>query len=220
MLPASAYLEMALAAAAEVFGAQSFALKDVEFRRALFLPESGTQTIQVILSPGADGAASFHIYSRRGRASQINRGRCMRPGKVCPQQDSGTSPVLGRETLAEIQARCSEKISGQDYYRRLRESGIDYGPFFQSIAQLWRNNGDVLGEVRVPDGPDAEFNAYQIHPAILDAWLQSFGAAVAAEATENGKQGIFMPTRIDQFRVHGRPGLHLWSRHPCARAGR
>jgi myxalamid-type polyketide synthase MxaD len=209
VLPASAYLEMALAAAVEVFGEQSFALKDVEFDKALFLPESGTYTIQVIISPGLDGAASFHIYSRLGE--QTKSWTLHATGKVSPQQDSETSPVLGRETLAEFQARCSEKLSGQDYYLRLRESGIYYGPFFQSIEQLWRNNGDVLGEVRVTDGPDAEFSGYPLHPAILDASFQSMGVAVAANATENGKQGIFMPTRIDQFRVCGRPGLHLWT---------
>jgi acyl transferase domain-containing protein/acyl carrier protein len=123
----------------------------------------------------------------------------------------GTPPVLGRETLAEFRTRCSEQVSGQDYYLRLRENGIDYGPFFQSIAQLWRNNGDVLGEIKVPDASNAEFSAYRIHPAILDAGLQIMGAAVAAEATQNGNQGIFMPTRIDQIRVCGRPGQHLWS---------
>src|SRR6185369_11808492 len=58
VLSASAYMEMALAAAAEVFGAQSIALKDVEFRKALFLPEGGTRTTQVVLSRGADGTAS------------------------------------------------------------------------------------------------------------------------------------------------------------------
>jgi myxalamid-type polyketide synthase MxaE and MxaD len=210
VLPASAYLEMALAAAVEVFGEQSIALKDVEFDRALFFSESGTHTIQVILSPGVDGAASFHIYSRPGE--QASKSWTLHAtGKACPQQDSSTSSVLGRETLAEIQTRCSEKVSGQDYYLRLRESGIQYGPFFQSIAQLWRHNGDVLAEVRVPDPPDAEFNAYQLHPAILDACFQIPGAALAAEATGNGNHGIFMPTRIDQFRVCGRPGLHLWS---------
>ena len=47
---------------------------------------------------------------------------------------------------------------------RLRESGIHYGPFFQSIAQLWRYDGEMLGEVQMPDGPEAEFNAYQIPP--------------------------------------------------------
>ena len=213
VLPASAYVEMALAAAVEVFGAQSIALKDIEFRKALFFPEGGTHTIQVILSPGADGSASFHIYSRPGGVVHSGTSWMLHvTGKVCLQPDNSiTTTDAGPETLTEMRTRCAEKISGQDYYRRLRESGIHYGPFFQSIAQLWRNNGDVLGEVQVPDGPEAEFNGFQIHPAILDAGLQVLGAAVAAEATENGRQGIYLPTRIDQFRVHGRPGRRLWS---------
>jgi myxalamid-type polyketide synthase MxaD len=213
MLPASTYVEMALAAAVEIFGAQSIALKDIEFRKALFLPESETRTIQVILSQGADGAASFHIYSRPGGVVPSGKSWTLHAtGKVCLRQDDSLiAPDAGQETLTEMRTRCAEKTSGQDYYRRLRESGIHYGPFFQSIAQLWRNNGDVLGEVQVPDGPEAEFTGFQIHPAILDAGLQVLGAAVAAEATENGRHGIYLPTRIDQFQVHGRPGRHLWS---------
>jgi acyl transferase domain-containing protein/acyl carrier protein len=207
VLPASAYVEMALAAAVEVFGAQSIALKDIEFRKALFLPEGGSLTIQVILSPGADGAASFHIHSCSGKAWTLHA-----TGKIClAQDDSILLPEAGQETLTEMRTRCAEKISGQDYYRKLGESGIHYGPFFQSIAQLWRNNGDVLGEVHVPEGSEVEVHGSQIHPAILDAGLQVFGAAVAAEATENGRQGIHLPTRIDRFRVHGCPGRHLWS---------
>lgn len=213
VLPASAYLEMALAAAVEVFGAQSVALKDIEFRKALFLPEGGTHTIQTVLSQGADGAASFHIYSCPGGVVHSGKSWMLNAtGKVCLQKDNSIIPEdAGQETLTEMRTRCAEKISGQDCYRRFRESGIHYGPFFQGITQLWRNNGDVLGEVQVPDGPEAQFNGFQIHPTILDAGLQVLGAAVAAEATESGRQGIYLPTRIDQFRVHGRPDRHLWS---------
>ncbi|MGB9513234.1 MAG: beta-ketoacyl synthase N-terminal-like domain-containing protein, partial [Candidatus Acidiferrum sp.] len=213
VLPASAYVEMALAAAVEVFGGQSVALRDIEFRKALFLPEGGAHTIQVILSQAVEGAASFGIYSCSGGVGCSDKSWTLHAvGKVCPEQDDGIiNADAGQETLPQLRTRCAEKISGQDYYRRLRESGIYYGPFFQSIAQLCRNNGDVLGEVQVPDGADTEFNGIQAHPAILDAGLQVFGAAVAAEATGKGKQGIYLPTRIDQFRIHGRPGRHLWS---------
>ena len=212
VLPASAYVEMALAAAVEVFGTQSVALKDIEFLKALFLPESGSHTIQVILSQGADGRASFYIYSCPGGVVHTGKSWMLHAtGKICLQQDGIITPDAGQETLAEMQTRCTENISGQDYYRRLHESGIHYGPFFQSISQLWRNNGDVLGDVQVTEGPEAEFNGSQIHPAILDAGLQVIGAVVAAEAAENGRQGVYLPTRIDQFRVHSRPGRHLWS---------
>jgi NAD(P)-dependent dehydrogenase (short-subunit alcohol dehydrogenase family)/acyl carrier protein len=203
---------MALAAAVEAFGAQSFALKDIEFHRALFLPEGGTPTLQVILSPSANGEASFHIYSCAGGVEQSSKSWTRHAiGKVCPQPDSRIAPFVGSEVLAEIQAQCLERVSGQDYYERLRESGIHYGPFFQSIAQLWRHNGDVLSEVQAADRPEAEFAAYQLHPAILDTCLQTLGAGVAAEARENGRQGIYLPTHIEQIQIHGRPGLHLWS---------
>src|SRR5208282_1569848 len=133
LLPASLYLEMALAAAREVFAEQSFALKDIEFHRALFLPETGTRTSQVILAPGADAAVYVHIYSRPTGAAQSSGSWTLHASaKVCPQQDSGVSPALEHEMLAEIQARCSEKVSGQEYYSKLSESGIQYGAFFQS----------------------------------------------------------------------------------------
>ena len=213
VLPASVYVEMALAVAAEVFGAQPVTLKDIEFRKALFLPEDGSRTIQVILSQGADGAAAFHIYSCAGGGAPSDKSWMLHAtGKICLQEGDSIVPNAGQEALDEMRARSAENVSGEDYYRRLRESGIHYGPFFQSIARLWRNNGDVLAEVLVSDGSEADFNGLRIHPAILDAGFQVFGAAVAAEATESDRQVIRLPTRIDQLRVHGRPDPHLWTR--------
>ena len=210
VLPASAYVEMALAAAVEAFGAQSVALKDIEFRKALFLPEGETRTASGDPLSGRGWSGSFSHLQLPGGRGQSGKSWMLHATARSVCRRRRRLPGSGQETLAEIRTRCAEKISGQDYYSRLRESGIHYGPFFQSIAQLWRNNGEVLGEVRVPDGPEADFNAYQFHPAILDACLQVFGAAVAVEATETGEQEIYLPTRIDQFRVHGRPGPHLW----------
>ena len=214
VLPASAYLEMALAAAGEVYGAQSVILRDVEFRKALFLTEGATHTIQMVLSQAAGGAACFHIYSRAGGVTNPSKSWTLHvTGKVCLQQDNGIiSPSATHETLADMQARCTETISGEEYYRRLRESGVDYGPFFQSIVRLWRNGGEVLGEVRAPDGSEADPTVFQAHLAILDAGFQVFGAAVAGEATEHNGQGVHLPTRVDEIRVHVRADRPLWTR--------
>ena len=226
VLPASAYVEMALAAAAEAFRAEplepaesftspglakAFTIKDFEFRRALFLPDGEARHLQLILSPESDGAASIQIYSRAAAMDEAGKSWTLHAtGRVCPQPDGSVLPTR-QETLAEIQARCPETISGSEYYAKLAESGVYYGPILKSITQLWRKGGDVLGELQLPEGPDTEFSKYQIHPASLDACLQAAGAALATEAVANGKQGIFMPTRIDEINVHSRPGSHLWS---------
>ena len=212
VLPAALYVEMALAAAAEAFPSNSYALNDMEFRKALFIPDGGSRTLQVILSPGADAAASVHIYSCPRDAEQANRSWTLHAtAKICPRPDPVISQLVEQEAPAQFQARSSEQISGQDYYLRLRESGVDYGPSFQSISRLWRCGGEMLGEVKAPEGSHREFDACQLHPALLDACFQTLGAGVAAQATGNDEQRSYMPTHIDEIRVHGAPGLHLWS---------
>lgn len=213
VLPAAFYVEMAWVAATEAFPSQFFVLKGIEFRRALFLSDGETRTIQVCLAPGADGTAFVHIYSCPRGVEQPNRSWTLHAtGKVCPQEHSSISAVIEREALAEVQARCSEEISGGDYYLRLRERGIDYGPAFRSIRQLQRGNGEILGEViGLPDGPHGEFNDDQFRPVIVDACFQTLGAGMAAGAIEDGKQGIWMPTHMDEIRIHAGPGRYLWS---------
>jgi acyl transferase domain-containing protein/acyl carrier protein len=207
VLPASAYIEMALAAAAETFVAQEVALEDVEFHRAMFIPDGDARALQLILSPAPDGAASFQIYSHA--AGVVHSGKSWTlhaSGRIVPQSQGDSVFSVCDETISQIQARCTEVVSGTDYYARLSESGIYYGPFFQRITQLFRHDGDVLAEMRVSDAAETELDACVIHPACLDACLQAAGAAVAAEAS-----GIFMPTHIDEVRVRGGAGPRLWS---------
>ena len=103
MLPASAYVEMAFAAAVEVFGTQPVELTDIEFRKALFLPDGGTATIQVVLSQATDRIATFHIYSSAtGGAASGKSWMLHATGKVGLQQDDGKiSWDAGHDTIAE-----------------------------------------------------------------------------------------------------------------------
>jgi acyl transferase domain-containing protein len=238
LLPASAFVEMALAAATVAFDSRSLVLRDIDFHAALFFPEAGPRavhTVQVILAPGADGEASFDIYSRPAGVAQSSKSWTRHAsGKVCPQQNNGVVPIvvpiIVRDVLApiqEIQSRCSERLSGPDYYAKLEASGIHYGPAFQSVRELWRDNGrvlspastrirspvtgEVLGEVQVPGALNAGFEVYRLHPAIVDACLQTLGAALATESAEAAPSELYMPTHIDELRMHGQPAAHLWS---------
>ena len=212
-LPASVYVEMASAAAREALGAQSIALTDVEFHRALFMPDGASITIQIIVARDADGAASFQIHSSSaGTGSSAKSWILHASGKVSIRPVSGSAPVIEEESLADIQLRSSEKVSGPDYYRQLSANAIQYGAFFQSITQLWLDGKSVLGELQISTDKDNDFCTYQLHPAVLDGCLQVLGAAVATEASRIGREGTYIPTRIGQIRILSRPGAHLWCR--------
>ncbi|GHO54366.1 type I polyketide synthase [Ktedonobacter robiniae] len=61
--PVSLYIEMALAAALEAFGAGPHTLAEIELKKLLIVPEQGAQKVQVVLSATAPEQAVFHVYS-------------------------------------------------------------------------------------------------------------------------------------------------------------
>jgi acyl transferase domain-containing protein/acyl carrier protein len=253
LLPASAYIEMAMAAATAAFDStaasdspapvlRDMVLRDIDFHAALFFPEAGPRavhTVQVILAPGAYGEASFDIYSRPAGVAQSSKSWTRHAsGKVSAQPDSSVVPndvpIIQRKLAGEIQAlqaRCSERLSGPDYYAKLEASGIHYGPAFQSVRKLWRSNGrvssevlgqvpsevhgqalsEVVGDVKVPATPNAGIEAYRFHPAIVDACLQTLAAALATESAEAAPSQLYVPTHIDELRMLRQRGARLCS---------
>jgi len=64
VLPAAAYIEMALTAGAAALGEGPLELTDVEFERALVLPPDGSRDVQLVLTPRLTGTAAFEVFSR------------------------------------------------------------------------------------------------------------------------------------------------------------
>ena len=211
VLPASVYVEIASAAAKEALGSPAISLENIEFHRALFIPDGASATIQVIVAPITEKAASFQIYGSSALTGQPGKSWILHAsGKVSAQDGSDLPQILQEESIAETQLRSSGEVSGQDFYRQLGDKAIEYGPFFQSITRLWQDGQSVLGELRISSGLDNDFSTYQLHPAVLDGCLQVLGAAIATHAKTSGKQGIHIPTRIARILVRSRPGAHLW----------
>lgn len=198
--PGAGYVEMGLAAARSAFGAGSYALEDIAFRRALFLPDGETPTVQLVLNPEA---AAFEIYSqprREGAAWTLHA-----TGKLrrLPAQ------AALRIELATIQQRCAEELDAQDCYRHFQEKGFEYGPCFQGITRLWRGNGEALAQIQLPAMPSAGDAAYQLHPALLDACFQVL-IAVDPTSADGSSQG-FLPVGIERVQVYRQPEQQIWS---------
>ncbi len=210
VLPASVYVEIVLAAANETFGAQAVLISAIEFHSALFLPEGTIPTIQVVLAPAAEEQASFRIYSCSGESQpQLKSWILHASGRIALQAEHSCLSAVEKEPAEELQNRCVQTVSGPEYYRRLSDTGIQYGPFFQSVTQLRLGTNDVLGELRIATDSEGEFDDYQLHPAIVDGCLQVLGAAIDTPAT-NGKPNLYLPTCIEQILFHHRPGANLW----------
>jgi acyl transferase domain-containing protein/NADP-dependent 3-hydroxy acid dehydrogenase YdfG/phospholipid N-methyltransferase/aryl carrier-like protein len=193
--PGAAYVEMALAAAKEIFGSGHYALEDVEFHKALFLADEPS-TLQ--LSVERSGQTSFNIHSqvKSEAASWVQHAS----GNLLLLQNShAPKPIV----LDEIRSRC-EEITKSAFYQKSQEIGLEFGPTFKGIEQVWSAGSELLARIKVPEALEKQVKDYQWHPAVLDACFQVIIGIVSEKQT-------YLPVQIKRLRVYGRPGPQVWS---------
>lgn len=72
VLPISVYVEMVQSAALEAFGQGPHALKQLELKKMLLLPEQGAQKVQVVFTADAQRHISFHVYSCSASETELS----------------------------------------------------------------------------------------------------------------------------------------------------
>jgi acyl transferase domain-containing protein/acyl-CoA synthetase (AMP-forming)/AMP-acid ligase II/acyl carrier protein len=104
LLSAAAYMEMALAAATEVFGDAPHGLENMNFTEPLALSkdEASLQKMQLVVSEAVSGAASFQFFSLDARTTQGQASWTLRArGKI----RLAHPPVLSTEEISHAKAQ-------------------------------------------------------------------------------------------------------------------
>ena len=212
ILPATVYLELALAAATEAFGARVLGLEQVEFTQALVLPEDASQTLQLVLVPGLPGKVAFQVFSRQSSETDPQAAWTLHASGTIELTQSDT-PASCEEhaSPAEIQARCVEVRAGVEHYAEMANRGLPYGPSFQGVEQIWRREGEALGHLALPETGGLHTGSYQIHPALLDASFQVLAATLPGGNDPDRNGDTYLPVGVDRLRVYKRPSTSQWS---------
>jgi acyl transferase domain-containing protein/acyl carrier protein len=197
VFPAAGFIEMALAAARESFGPAPCVLEEVEFQKMLIIDGKATRTAQVGLSTEA---SDFGIYSQTDAST--NSWDLHARGAVRPR----TRGAPADEDLGLIRRRCPEPIDVGQFYRMFADMGLDYGPAFRGVAELWRGEREALAVIR----PSSNLNTseYRLHPAILDACLQ---VTLAVAPIQAATEAVYLPVKIERLRFHASPATRLFA---------
>ena len=227
VFPASAYLEMARAASTELFGSGSPVLSNVAFQEALILPATGARTLQLVASPASSGSASFQIYSSNANLNGTHENSAWTlhaSGDMRMEVPDFVRCAEEQYSLDEIRARCPQRKTAAELYASLRNAGLEYGPGFQGVQQLWCGHREALGEVRLPPAaiPVSQTNGNSdgawMHPALLDSCLQVLAAALPEDKAGSGRKWIYLPSGLASLRFLARPDARLFS-HCVIRPG-
>ena len=193
ILPAAAYCEMALQAASELFGPGGHELADVTFESGLFVEAGKSGAIRLTATMERADAALFQFHMRPAGAAPNASWTLLCSGLM--RQGEAAQNERTRD-LDAIRSRCSAVMPGAEHYSTLHGWGLQYGPAFQGVWNLWRSGDELLAELKTPNEV-AQDQGYVIHPSLLDSAFQPLVHAYG---------GPCLPQRIVTLRPYG-PGI-------------
>ncbi|MEV4442297.1 beta-ketoacyl synthase N-terminal-like domain-containing protein, partial [Streptomyces sp. NPDC049577] len=187
--PATAYVEMALAAGRRVLGAPA-EIEHLEISRLLAVPwdNPGGVTLYLTLSP-RDGAVV--ITSSNGLLGEPTRHATGRVRRLLRERPAPLD-------LPAVRARCTGHLEHEEIYKNLSATGLDNGPSFRNLRWIDTGVGETLAAYRHRDPADG----YEVHPSLLDGALQA-GMPLLADLLR--PQRSYLPSGMDSVRVWQSP---------------
>ncbi|WP_394833366.1 amino acid adenylation domain-containing protein [Pendulispora rubella] len=198
-LPATAFVEMALAAGARVLGTKALVLRDLTLLEAMAFPGDATRTVQCAVSRPAAGDVKVRVFSRATGEGEWTLHATASVGEA-------PEAIVAGPDVATIASRMTKAIASADYYARAEECGVGFGPSFRGIAELLHDGDEVLGRIERPASLEVNEH-YVAHPALLDTFLQVVGAAYP----NAGLADLYVPVRIESFASWGALDGGGWS---------
>jgi acyl transferase domain-containing protein/surfactin synthase thioesterase subunit len=188
VLPTTAIVEAALAAARIHFGSAPLAIDDFVYHEVARLPDSGEQPVRLVLKPVAPDRANWSLAAAAGDGTWRVHAR-------------GVASVVAADAdqvAPDPRPRCPRAVTPERFYADLSAIGLEYGPSFRGIVELGLGRSAAMSRVRLPSPLVGA--GYALHPAFLDACLHLFPALLPGSARAGG--GTYLPVGIERLRVH------------------
>jgi acyl transferase domain-containing protein/NAD(P)-dependent dehydrogenase (short-subunit alcohol dehydrogenase family)/acyl carrier protein/SAM-dependent methyltransferase len=190
ILPAAAFLEMAVAACRAVTGR---------------LPAGLAELAWSVPVEERDGAVPPVRLRFRGEAFTVTAGLDGADETVCTGEILAGQPVApASENPEAIAGRCPRRVAGADIYRAFRAKGLIHGPGFRWIEEAWAGDGEALVRLRVP----ATDEPFVLHPGRLDAALQGVILLIDPDL---GDRSLHLPVRMARVTLHHAPAGAAWA---------
>ncbi|WP_081290200.1 sulfolipid-1 biosynthesis phthioceranic/hydroxyphthioceranic acid synthase, partial [Mycobacterium asiaticum] len=192
-LPGAAYCEMALAAAAEIFGDAAEA-RDVVFEQMLLLDDE--TPIDAVASLQAPGLVDFVVESAVDGENTRHATASLRA--------ASDEPAPRAYDIAALLAAHPRSVKGSELRESFVERGVAHGAAFAglAVAHTTESGGNtVLAEVALPASIRFQHAAYDVHPALLDACFQSVAAGVSG--ADGATSGLLLPLGVNRLRAYG-----------------
>lgn len=201
VFPAAGYVEAGLALYENMSGKRNVILKELVFHQVLVADDKKIQNIYFSYDPKTKEYSVLSSANDRAEDWKLHA-----TGRISPAIPDDTASRVNIDSLRE---RCSEEIQSEVFYQMLDGYGLNYGPSFRTLKEIWKGTGEVFAGIEMQDAAMMSGDGYILHPAILDGSIQALMAA--ADGADDTLQGTFIPVSIERLSFYETPGQKVWS---------
>jgi bacillaene biosynthesis, polyketide synthase / nonribosomal peptide synthetase PksN/BaeN len=205
VLPAVVHLEMARAAATQIFEVAdtSVRLTEVVWLRPLVV-KPGTEVV-IDLDVESDEHITWSIRGASSSHSDADNDQLFSRGRV-HLVDHDTDAPAAVIDVAALRDACARSVDGDACYARFAALGFAYGTTYRTLSRLsvGGSGHDVFAIADVQASAPQEDDAFVLRSGIVDAMLQSrlgFDRSVMGVGDE---QPASMPFAIENLRIYDR----------------
>lgn len=216
VFPGAGYVELGLAARAEMGLGVPHVLEEVEFQQALVVMRGDEPVVRtrvdevartVTIDSRARGprfveAAAVRRADSETRAAVLEAPAWTRHATM--RVSSASRPSFEKLELAALRAMPRRTIEADAFYRALAQRGLEYGPKLRGVRALQVGAEDLLARIEPPSAERTE-PPMMLDPAWLDPCLQAMVALLPAD-----DRRLYLPVRAGQVRVYRRAEGALW----------
>ncbi|MFJ8234096.1 beta-ketoacyl synthase N-terminal-like domain-containing protein, partial [Streptomyces sp. NPDC094448] len=188
LLPGTAFLELVIRAGDET-GCDT--IDELVIETPLVLPVTGAVDLTVTVDrPDETGRRPVTVHARPEGTDTWTR------------HATGTLTTTGTttpEAFPQWPPAGTTAVDIDEFYPRLTALGYRFGPTFRGLRAAWRDGDTVYAEVALPEDRTADAEHFGVHPALLDAALQSGSLLMLAS---DGAQGVQLPFSWHGVRFH------------------
>ncbi|MGW5698380.1 polyketide synthase dehydratase domain-containing protein, partial [Streptomyces asiaticus] len=188
LVPGTAMVELAVRAGDET---GTPVLEELVIGQPMTLTADTALSVQVVVGADEGGRRTVRIYSRADGGTDWTEHAT---GTLTAQVPAPRDGAVGEWPPAE-----AEPIPVEDFYRSLVDAGYAYGPAFRGLVAAWRRDGEIFGDVALPEAYTTEAERFGIHPALLDAALHAGSFCLPSDPE---RQVTLLPFAWNNVRLH------------------
>ncbi|MGI9467001.1 MAG: acyltransferase domain-containing protein, partial [Rubripirellula sp.] len=192
VVPAAAFMDIALAAATQVFETDEISVESLQLPKALFL-DTRQKTIITQLSGNSTTRKKLEIYSRPSDADESEAWELNAVASVAANQNTNLHPPQSGDHVIASKIR---ELDSTEFYELVTDRGLNYGPQYQVIDRLYRNEDSAFAETELTEKVLAEQHEYILHPAVGDGCLQTMTGVVPLEKDGSYCPDLYLPVGV------------------------